>query len=95
MRQSYVDHGILRSDDTREPEDHIALLCDVMANMALRSIGEGYETEKAFFEAHLKPWAGRFFTDLEAMRTRPFYAAVGAVGALFVTIEEEAFSFDA
>jgi len=95
VRQSYVDHGILRSDDTREPEDHIALLCDVMANMALRSIGEGYETEKAFFEAHLKPWAGRFFADLEATQGRPFYAAVGAVGRLFVTIEEEAFSFDA
>ena len=29
------------------------------------------------------------------MRTRPFYAAVGTVGRLFMDIEDEAFSFDA
>ncbi len=95
VRQSFVDLGILRSDDSREPEDHIALLFDVMANLASRQIGSGYETEKAFYEAHLKPWAGRFFSDLESMRNRPFYAAVGAVGRLFMDIEDEAFSFDA
>lgn len=95
VRQSFVDLGILRSDDSREPEDHIALLFDVMANLARRDIGSGYDTEKAFYEAHLKPWAGRFFSDLESMRTRPFYAAVGTVGRLFMDIEDEAFSFDA
>lgn len=95
VRQSFVDLGIIREDGSREPEDHIALLFDVMANLAAREIGEGYETEKAFFEAHLKPWAGRFFADLESMTGRPFYAAVGAVGRLFVAIEDEAFSFDA
>jgi TorA maturation chaperone TorD len=95
VRQSFVDLGIIREDDSREPEDHIALLFDVMANLASREIGQGYETEKAFFEAHLKPWAGRFFADLESMTSRPFYAAVGAVGRLFVAIEDEAFSFDA
>ncbi|MDP2802835.1 MAG: Cro/CI family transcriptional regulator [Phreatobacter sp.] len=95
VRQSFVDLAIIRDDDSREPEDHIALLFDVMANLAVREIGQGYETEKAFFEAHLKPWAGRFFADLESMTNRPFYAAVGAVGRLFVAIEDEAFSFDA
>jgi len=95
VRQSFVDLGIIRSDSSREPEDHVALLFDVMSNLASRQIGEGYETEKAFFEAHLKPWAGRFFSDLESMRNRPFYAAVGAVGRLFMDIEDEAFSFDA
>jgi TorA maturation chaperone TorD len=95
VRQSYVDLGIVRSDDSREPEDHVALLFDVMSNFAAGGLPGGHAAEKAFFEAHLKPWAGRFFADLESMRTRPFYAAVGAVGRLFVTIEDEAFSFDA
>jgi TorA maturation chaperone TorD len=95
VRQSFVDLGIIREDGSREPEDHIALLFDVMANLARREIGNGYDTEKAFYEAHLKPWAGRFFSDLESMRNRPFYAAVGAVGRLFMDIEDEAFSFDA
>lgn len=95
VRQSFVDLEIIRGDETFEPEDHIALLFDVMANLARRRIGSGYGTEKAFFEAHLKPWAGRFFRDLESMHTRPFYAAVGTVGRRFMDIEDEAFSFDA
>lgn len=95
VRASFVELGMVRQDGSREPEDHIALLFDAMSNLAAREIGEGYETEKAFFTAHLKPWAARFFADLEVMRERPFYAAVGAVGRLFMEIEEEAFSFDA
>lgn len=95
VRASFVELGILRQDESREPEDHIALLLDVMSNAAVRAIGDGYESEKAFFTAHLKPWAVRFFADLEAMREYPFYAAVGAVGRLFMEIEEEAFSFGA
>jgi len=93
VRAAFVDLGILRQDDSREPEDHIALLLDVMSNLAVREIGDGYESEKAFFTTHLKPWAARFFADLETMRRYPFYAAVGAVGRLFMEIEEEAFSF--
>lgn len=95
VRAAFVELGIVRQDESREPEDHVALLFDVMSNLATRTIGEGYGTEKSFFMTHLKPWAARFFADLEVMRERPFYAAVGAVGRLFMEIEEEAFSFDA
>lgn len=95
VRAAFVELGIVRGDESREPEDHIALLFDVMSNLAGRVIGDGYETEKAFFTAHLKPWAARFFADLEVTRDKPFYAAVGAVGRLFMDIEEEAFAFDA
>jgi TorA maturation chaperone TorD/DNA-binding transcriptional regulator YdaS (Cro superfamily) len=95
VRAAFVDLGIMRQDKSHEPEDHIALLLDVMSNLAVRSIGEGYESEKAFFSAHLQPWAARFFADLESMQKYPFYAAVGAVGRLFMEIEEEGFSFGA
>lgn len=95
VRAAFVELGIVRGDGSREPEDHIALLFDVMSNLAGRVIGEGYEAEKAFFMAHLKPWAARFFADLAVTRDKPFYAAVGAVGRLFMDIEEEAFAFDA
>jgi TorA maturation chaperone TorD/DNA-binding transcriptional regulator YdaS (Cro superfamily) len=95
VRAAFVELDIVREDASKEPEDHVALLFDVMANLALRKIGDGYRTEKAFFEAHLKPWAGRFLADLEMMQERPFYSAVGAVGRLFMEIENEAFSFDA
>ncbi len=93
VRAAFVELGIIRQDETREPEDHIGLLLDVMSNLAVQTIGEGYESEKAFFTTHLQPWAARFFADLEAMQKYPFYAAVGAVGRLFMEIEEEGFSF--
>lgn len=95
VRAAFVELGIVRDDTSHEPEDHVALLFDVMSNLAVRTIGDGYQSEKQFFTAHLKPWAARFFADLETMRGRPFYAAVGAVGRLFMEIEDEAFSFDA
>lgn len=95
VRAAFVELGIVREDGSREPEDHIGLLFDVMSNLAKREIGDGYETEKTFFTAHLQPWAARFCADLEVMTNRPFYAAVGAVGRLFMEIEQEAFSFDA
>lgn len=93
IRADYVKFGIVREDDTKTSEDHVALLFDVMANLALGEIGEGYASEKAFFETHLKPWVRRFFADLETMETRPFYRAVGRVGSVFMDIECEAFSF--
>jgi TorA maturation chaperone TorD len=95
VRAAFVDLDIVREDESKEPEDHIAILFDVMANLALREIGDGYAAEKAFFEKHLRPWAARFFADLETRSSRPFYSAVGAVGRLFTEIETEAFSFDA
>lgn len=95
VRAAFVELGIVRDDGSHEPEDHIALLFDVMSNLAVRTIGDGYRSEKQFFMTHLKPWAARFFADLETMRNRPFYAAVGAAGRLFMEIEDEAFSFDA
>lgn len=95
IRGAFVELGIVRDDGSREPEDHIGLLFDVMSNLARREVGDGYESEKAFFTAHLQPWAARFCADLEVMTNRPFYAAVGAVGRLFMEIEQEAFSFDA
>lgn len=95
VRGDYVQLGLVRDDASREPEDHIGLLCDVMSGLAERRFGEGFPSEKAFFEKHLKPWAGRFFADLEAVSDKPLYRALGTVGRVFFDIESEAFAFDA
>jgi TorA maturation chaperone TorD len=42
------------------------------------------------FEAHLAPWVGRFFADLERADAADFYRPVGALGRVFVEIESEA-----
>ncbi len=85
--------GIERAGQRAEPEDHIAILCDVMAGLARGTFGDGaIATQQAFFEAHLKPWALRFFTDLETTKRAGFYRAVGLYGRLFFELESEAFA---
>jgi TorA maturation chaperone TorD len=49
-------------------------------------------SDQRVFERHLKPWIGRFFSDLERAEAADFYARVGTVGRTFVEIETEAFA---
>lgn len=84
--------GVEREGPRSEPEDHIAILCDVMANFASGSIEADIPTQKAFFEAHIKPWAIRFFADLEISQRAEFYRTVGRVGRTFLELESEAFT---
>lgn len=86
--------GIARSETMREPEDHIAILCEVMAGLAEGRFGSDASEQKTFFRRHLQPWAARFFADLEACKDAPLYRAVGTVGRLFMEIEAEAFDLD-
>jgi TorA maturation chaperone TorD len=87
--------GIERVEDNREPEDHIAILCDVMAGLAVGRFGFEPGEDRAFFERHLKPWAARFFVDCETAQHARFYKAAGAVGRMFMELEAEAFAMDA
>ena len=84
--------GVERDGPRSEPEDHIAILCDVMANFASGAIEADIATQKAFFEAHIKPWAIRFFADLEISPRAEFYRTVGRVGRTFLELESEAFT---
>ena len=51
----------------------------------------GLDVQKTFFNRHVAPWAGHFFTDLEAAKASVFYAPVGSIGRTFIEIEREAF----
>ena len=95
VRQDLAALGIALDEAMREPEDHIAILCEVMAGLA----GQQFEAEpgaqRRFFERHLKPWAARFFSDLETTKAARFYKPVGRIGSLFMAVEAEAFAMDA
>jgi TorA maturation chaperone TorD len=95
VRQDLHDLGIERSEHPHDPEDHIAILCECMAGLASGRFPVEAGVERRFFERHLKPWADRFFADLETSRTARFYKAVGTVGRMFMEIEAEAFAMDA
>lgn len=84
--------GIERADDQPEPEDHAAILCEIMAGLADGRLPAPAECQRQLFERHLAPWIGRFFADLEAAEAARFYRRVGAIGRLFVEIEGQAFA---
>lgn len=84
--------GIERAGPSREPEDHIAILLEVMAGLARGEFEAEFAEQARFFERHLKPWAARMFADLEMSQTAKFYRAVGRVGRVFMELESEAFA---
>jgi TorA maturation chaperone TorD len=96
VRGDLAELGVARAEDQCEPEDHIAILCEVMAGLAGGKFAIADEdrrrVEQQFFDKHLAPWARRFFADLERAEAADFYRAVAAVGATFIDIETEAFA---
>ena len=57
--------------------------------------GADLATQHKFFKAHLAPWVGLFFEELESAKTAKLYMPVGTIGKLFLAIEEEAFEIAA
>jgi TorA maturation chaperone TorD len=92
VREDLDRLGIARAGTTSEPEDHIAILCEVMAGLAGGRFEADFTEQAKFFERHLKPWAGRLFADLELAKQATFYNAVGRVGRIFMELESEAFA---
>jgi TorA maturation chaperone TorD len=88
--------GITRNADVKEPEDHIATLCEIMAGLITGDLGDSMTIadQEAFFNTHLAPWAEHFFTDLEGAEGSFFYAPLGKIGRAFMRIEFEAFRMD-
>jgi TorA maturation chaperone TorD len=95
LRQALQHLGIERTERLSEPEDHAAILCELMASLAGGQIAAPVEAEREIFETHLAPWIGRFFADLERAEAASFYARVGALGRIFVEIEAKAFTLPA
>jgi len=95
VREDMGAFGIARSAEIPEPEDHLAILCDSMAGIIGGKFAAPDGADRRFFDRHLKPWAARFFADLESAKEAVFYRAVGTLGRVFMDIEDEAFAFDA
>ena len=97
LRGEMAALGVERAADNRDPEDHIASLCEIMAGL-IRGRYRGavpLSRQRDFFNRHLAPWAGHVFADIEAAQSAALYAPVGAMGRLFVEIEKTAFRLEA
>ena len=97
LRGALADLGIAKSDETVEPEDHIASLCEAMCALIMGEFGAptSIADQKVFFDAHIRPWATRCFEDLERTPSASFYRPVGTLGRLFMQIEAQSFEMEA
>lgn len=92
LRDYLQSIGIERTEGNAEPEDHAALLCEVMAGVIGGRFAVPEGTDRRLFENYISPWIGRFFADLERAEHADFYRNVGALGRLFIQVEMEAFA---
>jgi TorA maturation chaperone TorD len=85
--------GIIRSEDVKEPEDHIAFLFDVMVGLITNEFGDHADRneEQDFFEKHITPWAENFFNDLVKAKNARLYAHVGTLALRFLEVEIKGF----
>ncbi len=95
LREDLRGLGIERVDGQSEPEDHAAILCEIMAGLIDGPFAATPDVQRRMFETHLAPWMGRFFADLEAAQRADFYRHVARVGRLFIEIESQGFALPA
>src|SRR5262249_41666178 len=60
LRGDLAALGIARQEGNAEPEDHAAILCEIMSGIAGGQFEASREAERQLFEKHLRPWIGRF-----------------------------------
>jgi TorA maturation chaperone TorD len=95
LRADLAQIGVARAEGRFEPEDHIALLLEVMADMAAGHIEIDVAGQGAFFARHIAPWAGQFFDDLAVAPSARFYRPLAEIGRLLTDIESRAFTLAA
>jgi TorA maturation chaperone TorD len=80
--------GFEREEQVKEPEDHIAALCEVMAMMANEEEG----LQQVFFNKHIGPWFKSLVNQIRQAEHADFYAAVADLLDAFLTLEQVRFS---
>jgi TorA maturation chaperone TorD len=97
LRTDMAVRGITRAPNVYEPEDNIASLMEMMAGQITGRFGAPatLDNQKTFWNRHIGPWAGHFFSDLEAAENSVLYASVGSAGRVFMEIEREGFRMSA
>jgi TorA maturation chaperone TorD len=95
LRETLQRLGIEKAPERSEPEDHAALLCEIMAGLVGGAIAAPTGADRDFFEENLLPWIRRFFVDLEGAEAADFYASVGLLGRTFIEVETHAFALPA
>lgn len=80
--------GFERDENVKEPEDHIAALCEVMSMLT----GEEEDLQQAVFNKHIAPWFNSFTQQLENAESANFYKPAAQLCEAFLTLEQVSFS---
>ncbi|MCR9521360.1 molecular chaperone [Vibrio alginolyticus] len=80
--------GFERDENVKEPEDHIAALCEVMSMLT----GEEEDLQQAVFNKHIAPWFNSFSQQLENAESANFYKPAAQLCEAFLTLEQVRFS---
>ncbi|WP_050923167.1 molecular chaperone [Vibrio harveyi] len=80
--------GFERDENVKEPEDHIAALCEVMSMLT----GEEEDLQQAVFNKHIAPWFNSFTQQLENAQSASFYKPAAQLCEAFLTLEQVRFS---
>lgn len=97
LRQNLGELGFVRAESVREPEDHLAAICDVMRAMILGDLEnkpQPVEAQKAFFLTHVKPWIFDCVAAISAYHQANFYRHVAGFAKSFFEVEIEAFEIE-
>ncbi|NIR60357.1 MAG: molecular chaperone TorD family protein [Gammaproteobacteria bacterium] len=89
LRRDLAAMGFERQSNVREPEDHIAALCEVLALANRAGSAMPLGVQASFFNDHLAPWVEVFFDDLQNAYAACFYRPVGQLGSAFMRVERQ------
>jgi len=87
LRDDLARLGFERRPEVREPEDHAAAVCEVMASIVADAAPDELDEQRRFFGRHIAPWMQALFTDLANAPSARFYQAVGTLGRELMEIE--------
>ncbi|MPY25721.1 molecular chaperone [Shewanella psychropiezotolerans] len=88
LRQDLLQLGFEREENVKEPEDHVAALCEVMGVLLLEA--PGYR-QLGFYQRHISSWIERFCTSLAVTPSAAFYATVAQLAKSFFETEANEF----
>jgi TorA maturation chaperone TorD len=90
LRGELARLGLARRRDAREPEDHIAALCDTMRHLIAEQ-KTGLEEQRRFFNRWIAPAAERLCAAIDTDANTCFYRSVARFAKAFLTLEQAAF----
>lgn len=88
LRDDLKKLGIEANPDEKDPEDHIAALCEIMSILIRADDVEGYQ-QRRFYIRHIHPWADKFFNELQSATSVSFYKSVGLLGQRYIELENQ------